>query len=89
MPAHAYSYSWEGNPRWSRAYVGATELYEYYKLRASQYGVNEFVRLNHRITSANWDEEKGKWVIDITDTTTSISIKEDADILINAAGFLK
>jgi cation diffusion facilitator CzcD-associated flavoprotein CzcO len=89
VPAHAYSYSWEGNPRWSRAYVGATELYDYYKLRASQYGVEEFVRLNHRITAVNWDDESGKWIIDVTDLKTGTSIKDEAEVFINGAGFLK
>jgi cation diffusion facilitator CzcD-associated flavoprotein CzcO len=89
VPAHAYSYSWEGNPRWSRAYVGAEELYDYYKLRASQYGVNEFVHLNHRVNAASWDDEQGKWIIEITDIGNGRSFKDEAELLINGTGFLK
>ena len=89
VPAHAYTYSWEGNPRWSRVYVGAVELYDYFKSLAGKYGVSEYVKLNHRINSATWDDERGKWVLDIADLNAGVTIKDEAEILINGAGFLK
>lgn len=89
VPAHCYSYSWEGNPRWSRAYVGATELYDYYKALAKKYGVDEFIRLNHLITSAKWNDDVGKWTIEVTDQKSGATINEEAEIFINGAGFLK
>jgi len=89
VPAHCYSYSWEGNPRWTRAYVSSTELFHYYKGRAAKYGVAEFVKLNHRVTSARWDDGKGKWIMEITNLTSGATITDEAEIFINAAGFLK
>jgi cation diffusion facilitator CzcD-associated flavoprotein CzcO len=89
VPAHAYTYSWEGNPRWSRAYVGAVELYDYFKGRAVAYGVDDFVHLEHRVTSASWDDQLGKWIIQITDLRTGSKFADEGEILINAAGFLK
>jgi cation diffusion facilitator CzcD-associated flavoprotein CzcO len=88
VPAHAYSYSWEGNPRWSRVYVGAEELYDYFKGRAAKYGVDEFVKLNHHIQSATWDDELGKWVVNITNLKTGESIRDEAELFIYGAGFL-
>ncbi|KAL6228666.1 hypothetical protein BDW75DRAFT_250991 [Aspergillus navahoensis] len=88
VPAHAYTYSWEGNPRWSRAYAGAVELYEYFKGRATAYGVDEFVHLEHRVTSASWDDQRGKWVIQITDLRTGLTFADEGEILINGGGFL-
>jgi cation diffusion facilitator CzcD-associated flavoprotein CzcO len=64
-------------------------LFHYYKGRAEKYGVSEFVRLNHRVTSAIWDDGKGKWIIDIKDLISDATTKDEADILINGAGFLK
>lgn len=89
VPAHSYLYSWEGNPRWSRAYVSSNELFHYYKGLAEKYGISEFVRLNHEITSAVWNDEKGKWVIEIVDSINKNIIQDEADIFINGAGFLK
>jgi cation diffusion facilitator CzcD-associated flavoprotein CzcO len=89
VPAHAYTYSWEGNPRWSRPYVGAVELYEYFKGRATAYGVDDFVKLEHKVTNAKWDQGSGKWKIQITNLRDGTDITDEGEILINAAGFLK
>jgi glycerol-3-phosphate dehydrogenase len=51
--------------------------------------VSEFVRLNHRVSSANWDDGKGKWIIEIQDLINGTTINDEADILINGGGFLK
>ncbi|CAK7217886.1 hypothetical protein SCUCBS95973_003299 [Sporothrix curviconia] len=48
VPSHTYTYSWEGNPYWSRAYVGSDELYEYFEGRAKAYGVYDYVKLQHK-----------------------------------------
>ena len=89
IPAHSYTYSWEGNPQWSRPYVEAAELYEYFKGRAKAYSVDEFVRLQHQVTRASWDDSRGKWIVEIADLQNRASLTDEADVLINGAGFLK
>jgi cation diffusion facilitator CzcD-associated flavoprotein CzcO len=69
--------------------VGAVELYDYFKRRAKAYGVDEFVRLNHKVTAAMWNEQNGKWSVTIQDFENQKSFIDEAEILINAAGFLK
>ncbi|KAI8935358.1 hypothetical protein NX059_007942 [Plenodomus lindquistii] len=88
IPAHVYTYSWEGNPRWSRAYAGSLELYEYFKGRAEAYGVDEFLHLQHQVSHAAWDDKVGKWVVQIKDLRNGSVIEDSAEILINAGGFL-
>ncbi|KAK5688277.1 hypothetical protein LTS10_000255 [Elasticomyces elasticus] len=89
VPAHAYTYSWEGNPRWSRVYVGAVELHDYFKGLAGKYGISEFLKLNHRIDSATWNDKRGKWALDISDLHAGVTVKDEAELIINGAGFLK
>lgn len=89
VPAHAYTYSWEGNPTWTRPYVGAEELYTYFKGRAVAYGVDDFVKLEHKVTAAKWDQVHGKWSVQIQNLRDGSSFTDDAEVLINAAGFLK
>lgn len=69
--------------------MGAVELYEYFKGRANAYGVDEFVRLNHKVTEAVWDKKRGKWKVQVEDLENKKSFTDEAEILINAAGFLK
>ena len=89
MPAHAYTFSWEGNPRWSKAYVGAVELFEYFKGRAIAYKVNDFVQLRHRVVSCKWDDHRGKWSVEVEDLSSDTIFVDTAEVVINACGFLK
>lgn len=89
VPAHAYTFSWEGNPRWSKAYVGAVELFEYFKGRAISYGVNDFVQLRHRVVGCNWDDRQGKWSVKVEDLSSNTTFVDTAEVVINACGFLK
>ncbi|KAH7070775.1 hypothetical protein BKA63DRAFT_579477 [Paraphoma chrysanthemicola] len=88
IPAHNYTYSWEGNPNWSRMYVEAEEIFDYYKGRAQTYGVFEYVKLGHKVHEAVWNDTKGKWVLQVEDLATRQMIKDEAEVLINAGGFL-
>lgn len=87
-PGHTYTYSWEGNPSWSRAYVGAEEVFEYYKGRAKAYGVYEYVNFNHRVIEARWDDYVGQWKLKIEKDGSSI-IEDECEVLINVCGMLK
>lgn len=89
VPAHCYTFSWEGNPNWSKAYVGALELFEYFKDRAIEYGVYNFVHFNHRVNSATWNKGAGKWVVQIENLVSGNTITDEAEVLISAVGFLK
>ncbi|KAK0757040.1 hypothetical protein N5P37_010566 [Trichoderma harzianum] len=86
-PGHTYTYSWEGNPSWSRAYVGAEEVFEYYKGRAKAYGVYQYVNFNHRVVEARWDEYVGQWKLKI-EKEGSIIIEDECEVLINVCGML-
>ncbi|KAH0523187.1 hypothetical protein TsFJ059_008230 [Trichoderma semiorbis] len=86
-PGHTYTYSWEGNPSWSRAYVGAEEVFEYYKGRAKAYGVYEYVNFNHRVIEARWDDYVGQWKLKIEKEGSGI-IEDECEVLINVCGML-
>ncbi|KAJ4991813.1 steroid monooxygenase [Stagonosporopsis vannaccii] len=89
IPAHSYTYSWEGNPSWSRMYVEAEEIFNFYKGRAQAYGVFEYLKLRHQVHEAVWNKEKGKWILSVENLTTKQVIVDEAEVLINAGGFLK
>lgn len=58
-PAHAYTYPFEPNPNWSSFYAGAAEILQYFKDFADKYDLLKYINLEHKVTSAIWDEEQG------------------------------
>lgn len=64
-------------------------MYDYFKGRAVAYGADEFVHLENLVNHAAWNDERGKWTIQVTDLRTGASFEDEGEVLINAAGFLK
>ena len=58
-PAHAYTYSFEPNPNWSSFYAYAPEIRQYFEDFAQKHKLMPYVKLNSRILSARWREERG------------------------------
>ncbi|PWY84381.1 cyclohexanone monooxygenase [Aspergillus eucalypticola CBS 122712] len=88
IPSHNYQYSWEPNPEWSTFYSQAGEIFKYFKNIAIKYDLYKYIRLDHLVTGAVWDEEKGIWNLKITNNTTREIVCDWAHILINGCGVL-
>ncbi|CAK7222036.1 hypothetical protein SCUCBS95973_004703 [Sporothrix curviconia] len=88
VPSHSYTFSWDGNPYFSRVYVGAPELYDYFTDRAEAYGVPEFVRLQHQFESATWNNATGQYELTVKDLATGTLVEDKAEVVINASGVL-
>lgn len=54
---------------------------------AKQYEVENYIRLQHSVESAIWNEERGKW--DLLIRNGSTIIQDECDVFINASGVLK
>lgn len=63
VPSHLYSYSFEPNPKWSRAYGGQPEILAYLEHCATKYGVRPHLRLGVRVTGADYDEASATWTV--------------------------
>jgi cation diffusion facilitator CzcD-associated flavoprotein CzcO len=61
VPSHLYSFSFELNPTWSRAYAPQPEILSYMQRLADKYGLMPHVRLSTRIKAAHWDDECTVW----------------------------
>jgi len=64
VPSHLYSFSFAPNPGWSQTYSPQPEIRDYLRGVADRFGIRPHVRLNHTATSAAWDEEAGRWVVE-------------------------
>lgn len=74
IPSHLYSYSFEMNPNWSRAYSKQPEILEYILACKKKYDLEPHICYNTRITSAVFQEQEGCWKL--TDQAGKITIVE-------------
>jgi hypothetical protein len=70
-------------------YVGAEEIWDFYRDRAKEYGVYEHTKFNHRVVGAEWNDDSGKWIVRIEDLNTGKIIEDSSEVFINCAGVLK
>src|SRR5207302_8027450 len=82
VPSHLYELSFAPNPRWSRRFAPQAEIQRYLEDVARRDGVLERVRTGTEVTSARWDEQRGRWALQ-----TSAG-EHEAEILITACGQL-
>ena len=54
-----------------------------------EFGLDKYMKLNHEVLSAQWDEEDGVWNVTIKDLTTGKTFVDTAEVLINNSGPLK
>ncbi|KPM46513.1 putative sterigmatocystin biosynthesis monooxygenase stcW [Neonectria ditissima] len=88
IPAHLYTFSWAPKADWSKYYADSAEIEAYCKEFFHEHGLERFTHLQHRVKEAVWDEESGKWSVQIEDLATGVCKLDKSEILVNATGFL-
>jgi cation diffusion facilitator CzcD-associated flavoprotein CzcO len=61
ITSFTYSFAFEPNPSWSRVFAPGQELKAYADHCVAKYGLRRHLRLNTRVTSAEYDEELHLW----------------------------
>ncbi|WP_326565644.1 NAD(P)/FAD-dependent oxidoreductase [Amycolatopsis rhabdoformis] len=61
IPSHMYSFSFEQNPGWSRAYSPQPEIWSYLRGVTEKYGLRRFLRFGQEMTGARWDADENRW----------------------------
>ncbi len=88
IPSAAYQFTWERNPNWSRYYSESPEIWRYFKSVVDKHGLIKYVKLQHMVTGAFWDSEKGLWKVHIRRPDGS-EFEDSCNVLINGSGILK
>jgi cation diffusion facilitator CzcD-associated flavoprotein CzcO len=65
VPSHLYSFSFEPNPNWSRAFSPQAEIFAYLKHCVRKYQLEPFLRFRTRIVAARFDETARVWKVEI------------------------
>ena len=82
IPSVLYSYSFAPNPNWTRTYPLQAEIRDYLRRCATDFGVMPFVRFDHEVTGAAWDDEQRRWRVETSQGEIT------ADVLIGGQGGL-
>lgn len=69
VTSFTYSFSFEMNPHWSRAYAPGTELKAYADHCADKYRLRQHIRLHTQVVSAEFDAENHLWRVTLADGT--------------------
>jgi len=84
IPSHLYSFSFEPNPHWTRAFAPQCDILDYLRHCANKYDVERFISYRSRVLAARFDEARRIWHIEIAREGTTIEV--EADLLIAANG---
>lgn len=72
------------------SYSTATEILAYFKNVVEKYDLNKYIRLEHKVVGAAWDETMQMWTVRIQKGDDPSTIFEDkAHVFVNASGVLK
>lgn len=88
IPSVNYQFTWK--PKlWTHYYSYAKEIWEYLK-EIEQEGdfINKYVKLQHSIEGARWDDDAGLWRIRVRNLRTGEVTEDSAEFFINAGGVL-
>ncbi len=61
VPSHLYSFSFEPNPYWSRAYAPADEIQDYLLYCVEKYRLREHIAFDSAVIRTEYDEGLGVW----------------------------
>ncbi|NUS43847.1 MAG: NAD(P)/FAD-dependent oxidoreductase [Mycobacteriaceae bacterium] len=86
IASSVYSYSFELNPHWSRAYAPGAELKSYADHCVAKYGLAEHLRLRTHVERARFDEERSLWQLTLVDRDAGTRSELTARFLLGATG---
>ncbi|KPI35782.1 putative sterigmatocystin biosynthesis monooxygenase stcW [Cyphellophora attinorum] len=87
IPAHNYAYSFAPKEDWPNYYATSQQIHGYMHEVAAKYDCMKYVKLQHSIQGARWNESKSKWDLTVKGSDGS-SFPDEVDVFINAGGVL-
>jgi len=82
-----YAFPWAPNPEYDSFYASGQQIFDYFKRVTKQYNLDGNIQFDTKVVDSSWDEIINKWSIKIEYAGAVHDV--EADILINASGFVK
>ncbi|KJZ71220.1 hypothetical protein HIM_09363 [Hirsutella minnesotensis 3608] len=87
IPSHNYQFNWAANPNWSKYYSEAPEIKEYFQTVARKFDLEKYIKLEHEVVKAQWNNDAAKWDLEIKDKTGQL-MTDSGDVLVNGGGII-
>ncbi|KAN0107798.1 FAD/NAD(P)-binding domain containing protein [Hyaloscypha variabilis] len=87
IPSHSYQFPWARNSNWTQFYSSSEEIWRYFKSVAIKFGLEKYVKFEHKIKTAKWNEERGVWDLTVQAPDGS-KFLDHCEILVNGSGVL-
>lgn len=71
------------------SYSRAREILEYFRNVAGKYDLYRYIKLNHRVVGAEWDDSGGIWKIQVENLNSGAIFDDWCHFMISASGILK
>jgi cation diffusion facilitator CzcD-associated flavoprotein CzcO len=68
VPSHMYSFSFEGNPDWSREFAGQAEILDYLRRCADKYALRPRIQFDTQVVGAVYDDAACLWTVRLSRT---------------------
>ncbi|MCD9623114.1 flavin-containing monooxygenase [Rhabdothermincola salaria] len=81
IPSHLYSFSFEPNPDWTRAYPRQPEIQAYLQRTTDRHDLRRRIRFATTVTEMVWDDHDGTWAVHTADGEVLV-----ADVVLNGTG---
>ncbi|KAI0093155.1 FAD/NAD-binding domain-containing protein [Irpex rosettiformis] len=86
IPSHCYQYTFFPNTQWSAAYAPGPEILAYLENVVTTYKLEPYIKLEHEMVGARWDDDKGKWIVKIKAPATHTANVDSPPQLANGVG---
>ncbi len=80
-----YSFTFEPDYPWRHAFAPREELMEYVNHLVDKHGLRQRAQFDTRVTHAEWDDERARWLVDVEDAAGAAE-RIEANIVLSAAG---
>ena len=79
IPSHRYAYTFELKPDWAHFYSGSDEIQDYIEQTCKKYKGEQFIKFNHKIVEAQFEEDLGKWKVKVEHE--GVVVEDTCDVL--------
>ena len=83
VQSHLYSFSFEPNPEWTRAFAPQPEIRRYLEHCAEKYALMPHIRFGHEVNGMEWDAGAQRW-----DVRTANGARFSARVVVSGMGGL-